>query len=215
MSADDGDEESDAEWLRELTRRPSAAAASSSASAPVDDEWLDELLLRPSAVVSVAPVADPVATGSPVAQAVVQSATAAAARSSNLYSYQSSLLLNLLSQLPSTPAAEPEPAPEPGETPGALCNNPHCYVGVTRYAARRWLGGDHLRPEDGHRANWRKMHILAAYSLRIGDHEEYLIQALRRCYGELRCANARGGGGGTSPYKPSMLYLCTGRRGRR
>ena len=114
-----------------------------------------------------------------------------------------------------TPAAEPEPAPEPGETPGALCNNPHFYVGVTRYAARRWLGGDHLRPEDGHRANWRKMHILAAYSLRIGDHEEYLIQALRRCYGELRCVNARGGGGGTLPYKPSMLYFCTGRRGRR
>ena len=54
------------------------------------------------------------------------------------------------------------------------------------------------------------MYVLAAYTINIGKKEDELITCLRKHYGE-RCANARGGGGGASPYKPNLLYVCVGR----
>ena len=90
---------------------------------------------------------------------------------------------------------------------------PAFYVGVSRYVGRRWLGGDNLAPENAHGQKWRRMCLLAAYAVKIGDAEDKLITALRKRYGNQRCANLRGGGGGASPYKPSILYLCVGRSG--
>ena len=89
---------------------------------------------------------------------------------------------------------------------------PDFYVGVTRYLRRRWYGGDGLDPEDGHRHNWLRMHVLSAHSLRVGLAEDALIKLLRREFGQDRCANRRGGGGGASPSKPNLLYVCVGRR---
>ena len=87
-----------------------------------------------------------------------------------------------------------------------------CYVGVTRYVRRRWLGGDGLEPGAEHCMKWQRMYILGNYAVSIGTAEDGLIQQLRARFGEEAVANVKGGGGGTSPYKPSLLYLCVGRR---
>ena len=88
---------------------------------------------------------------------------------------------------------------------------PLFYVGLTRYARRRWHGGDNLSFEESHGSKWRRIYMLATFGIRPGDAEDALINALRVRYGERRCSNVRGGGGGVSPYKPSLLYLCVGR----
>ena len=64
--------------------------------------------------------------------------------------------------------------------------------------------------ERSHSQKWLRMYVLAAYTINIGKKEDELITCLRKHYGE-RCANARGGGGGASPYKPNLLYVCVGR----
>jgi hypothetical protein len=81
------------------------------------------------------------------------------------------------------------------------------YVGVTRYPRRRWLGGDHLTFEKSHSSRWETMHVLSTHSHRVGDAEDALIRILRKENGE-RCTNIRGGGGGASPYKTKLLYVC-------
>ena len=87
---------------------------------------------------------------------------------------------------------------------------PAFYVGVSRYFRRRWLGGDDLAPEDAHSSKWTLMYMITVCSLRVGDLENRLIKSLQDHYGKQRCYNCRGGGGGSSPYKPSGLYVCVG-----
>ena len=79
--------------------------------------------------------------------------------------------------------------------------------------AMRGDGGteDNLSFEESHGSKWRRIYMLATFGIRPGDAEDALINALRVRYGERRCSNVRGGGGGVSPYKPSLLYLCVGR----
>ena len=89
----------------------------------------------------------------------------------------------------------------------AILGAPSFYVGVTRYPRRRWLGGDHLTFEESHSSRWETMHVLSTHSHRVGDAEDALIRILRKENGE-RCANIRGGGGGASPYKTNLLYVC-------
>ena len=83
--------------------------------------------------------------------------------------------------------------------------------GVTRYLRRRWYGGDDLEPEDAHRHNWLRLHVLSTHSLKVGLAEDALIKLLRRDCGQDRCVNKRGGGG-ASPSQPNLLYVCVGRR---
>ena len=89
----------------------------------------------------------------------------------------------------------------------AILGAPSFYVGVTRYPRRRWLGGDHLTFEESHSSRWETMHVLSTHSHRVGDAEDALIRILRKENGE-RCTNIRGGGGGASPYKTNLLYVC-------
>ena len=84
------------------------------------------------------------------------------------------------------------------------------YVGVSRYLKRRWLGGDNLSLEEAHCAKWTWLHVLSTHSHSVGDAEDALITILRREFGERCCANIRGGGGGASRSKPSLLYICGG-----
>ena len=84
------------------------------------------------------------------------------------------------------------------------------YVGVSRYLRRRWLGGDNLSFEEAHCAKWTWLHVLSTHAHSVGDAEDALITILRREFGERRCANIRGGGGGASRCKPSLLYICGG-----
>lgn len=88
---------------------------------------------------------------------------------------------------------------------------PMFYVGVTRYMHRRWFGGDDLPGEASHSSNWLHMHALSTHRCNVGPAEDCLILALRQAYGSERCANIRRGGGGASPEKPSLLYLCVGK----
>jgi len=82
------------------------------------------------------------------------------------------------------------------------------YVGVSRYVRRRWQGGDNLPPEASHSQKWRAMYMLGTYSANIGEIEDFVIDRLKSTFGSEACANVKGGGGGTSPDKPSLLYLC-------
>ena len=84
------------------------------------------------------------------------------------------------------------------------------YVGVSRYLPRRWLGGDNLSFEDSHCAKWARLHVLSTHAHSVGHAEDALITILRREFGERCCANIRGGGGGASRCKPSLLYICCG-----
>ena len=84
------------------------------------------------------------------------------------------------------------------------------YVGVSRYLRRRWLGGDNLSFEEAHCAKWTWLHVLSTHAHSVGDAEDALITILRREFGERCCANIRGGGGGASRSKPSLLYICGG-----
>ena len=86
------------------------------------------------------------------------------------------------------------------------------YVGVSRYLRRRWLGGDNLSFEEAHCAKWARLHVLSTHAHSVGDAEDALITILRREFGERCCANVRGGGGGASRCKPSLLYICGVRR---
>ena len=95
----------------------------------------------------------------------------------------------------------------------AILGAPSFYVGVTRYPRRRWRGGDCLTVEDSHSSRWQKMYVLSMHSHRVGDAEDALIGILRQEHGE-RCANIKGGGGGASPYKTNLLYVCVGPRKR-
>ena len=87
------------------------------------------------------------------------------------------------------------------------------YVGVSRYLRRRWLGGDNLSFEEAHCAKWARLHVLSTHAHSVGDAEDALITILRREFGERCCANIRGGGGGASRSKPSLLYICGGPKG--
>ena len=87
------------------------------------------------------------------------------------------------------------------------------YVGVSRYLRRRWLGGDNLSFEEAHCAKWTWLHVLSTHAHSVGDAEDALITILRREFGERCCANVRGGGGGASRCKPSLLYICVGPKG--
>ena len=82
------------------------------------------------------------------------------------------------------------------------------YVGVSRYLQRRWLGGDDLSFEEAHCSKWARLHVLSTHAHSVGDAEDKLIKILRREFGERRFANVRGGGGGASRCKPSLLYIC-------
>ena len=88
---------------------------------------------------------------------------------------------------------------------------PLFYVGVSRYVRRRWLGGEGLLPEDAHSQKWERMVLLSTHSSGVGKAEDKLINMLRERFGDQHCVNVRGGGGGASPYKPSLLYICLGR----
>ena len=61
--------------------------------------------------------------------------------------------------------------------------------------------------EYSHSSRWQKMYVLSVHSHRVGDAEDALIGILRQEHGE-RCANIKGGGGGASPYKTNLLYVC-------
>jgi hypothetical protein len=88
---------------------------------------------------------------------------------------------------------------------------PDFYVGVSRYLHRRWFGGDDLPPEDAHSRKWEQMYLVSTHSGNVGEAEDALITALKGHYGNKFCTNVRGGGGGVSPYKASLLYVCVGR----
>ena len=92
----------------------------------------------------------------------------------------------------------------------AILGAPSFYVGVTRYPRRSWLGGGHLTFEESHSSRWETMHVLSTHSHRVGDAEDALIKILTKEHGEQRCANIKGGGGGASPYKTNLLYVCVG-----
>ena len=62
--------------------------------------------------------------------------------------------------------------------------------------------------EQAHHGKWVRLHVLSAHSHSVGDAEDALITILRREFGERCCANIRGGGGGASRSKPSLLYIC-------
>ena len=86
-----------------------------------------------------------------------------------------------------------------------------CYAGVTRYPRRRWLGGAGLDAVSAHSRNWHSMYILGTFSLAVGKAEDVPIRHLKGQPG-LVCTNIARGGGGASPSKPLLLYLCAGRR---
>jgi len=88
---------------------------------------------------------------------------------------------------------------------------PVFYVGVTRYLRRRWFGGDDLPGEESHSRKWVHMHMLSLHPSNVGHAENTLILALRKLFREERCANVARGGGGVSPEKPSLLYVCVGK----
>ena len=64
--------------------------------------------------------------------------------------------------------------------------------------------------EEAHCAKWARLHVLSTHAHSVGDAEDALITILRREFGERCCANIRGGGGGASRCKPSLLYICCG-----
>ena len=64
--------------------------------------------------------------------------------------------------------------------------------------------------EEAHCAKWIWLHVLSTHAHSVGDAEDALITILRREFGERCCANIRGGGGGASRSKPSLLYICGG-----
>ena len=68
--------------------------------------------------------------------------------------------------------------------------------------------------EDSHCAKWDRLHVLSTHAHSVGDAEDALITILRREFGERCCANVRGGGGGASCRKPSLLYICGGPKGQ-
>ena len=68
-----------------------------------------------------------------------------------------------------------------------------------------------MLPEDAHSQKWERMVLLSTHSSSVGKAEDKLINMLRERFGDQHCANVRGGGGGASPYKPSLLYICLGR----
>ncbi len=80
------------------------------------------------------------------------------------------------------------------------------YVGVSRYLRRRWLGGDQISYQESHSSKWDQLYVLSAHAHGVRQVEGALIKFLRQEFGE-RCANLKGGGGGTSPYKACMLYI--------
>ena len=83
------------------------------------------------------------------------------------------------------------------------------YVGVPWYVRRRWRGGDNLPPEESHSQKWRAMYMLGTYSKNIGKSRTLSSSGLiKSTFGSEACANVKGGGGGASPDKPSLLYLC-------
>ena len=73
--------------------------------------------------------------------------------------------------------------------------------------------GRSLEPsgEDSHSCKWAHMHVLSTHPSNVGDAENTLIIALKQLYGSERCANVKRGGGGASPEKPSLLYVCVGK----
>ena len=84
------------------------------------------------------------------------------------------------------------------------------YVGVTRYLKRRWLGGDDLPEEKSHHCKWAHMYVLSTHRSNVGHVEDILIEALKRSCGAEQCTNVARGGGGVSPEKPALLYVCVG-----
>ena len=88
---------------------------------------------------------------------------------------------------------------------------PVFYVGITRYMRRRWFGGDDLPGDESHHCKWAHMHVLSTHTSNVGHVEDILILALKHSYGAERCANVARGGGGASPEKPSLLYVCVGK----